>query len=296
VDNRSIAFLDSGIGSIPYARLFLSRNKKEKLILLADRENFPYGPKSKGELQEILVSLARKLKEEYDPKILVIACNTATISAIETLREAFPTLPIVGTVPAIKPAAQASKVRSIGVIGTERTIDEPYIMKLAAEFAPDCRIVKKASPSLVEFVERRGLKAGKGEVLSTLKPWVDYFVEEGADTLVLSCTHFLLLRDQFKTACSKISHPNSDNAYKGCKTDEGGCKDKISVFDSLEGVAKRIEFFLDEENLRAPPPDNGAPRPLLLVTGGKRQADFESAPYWEEISKRFGFTFKFFSV
>jgi len=110
MEERPVIFLDSGIGSIPYAHFFHLRNKNVKLILVADRANFPYGSKSKEKLTELLLSLVNELIKKFNPMLLVIACNTATISAIEALRTKFPNLPMVGTVPAIKPAALLSRL------------------------------------------------------------------------------------------------------------------------------------------------------------------------------------------
>jgi glutamate racemase len=117
MDNRPVIFLDSGIGSLPYAAYFHTRNPWEKLICVGDRANFPYGPKSKETLIDLVLSLAGKLIALYDPKIFAVVCNTASISCLSALRETFP-LPIVGTVPAVKPAVLASKKRRIGVLGT----------------------------------------------------------------------------------------------------------------------------------------------------------------------------------
>jgi glutamate racemase len=133
MDTRPVLFVDSGIGGIPYCRDFHERNPGERVVYLADRLRFPYGRREKAELVSILIALMEQLIPAVDPKITVLACNTATVSALEALRERFPSLPFVGTVPAGKPAALASTTGKVGVLGTERTIEEPYIRRLAAE-------------------------------------------------------------------------------------------------------------------------------------------------------------------
>jgi glutamate racemase len=131
MNSRPVLFLDSGIGGIPYCRRFQENNPQEALCYLADRLHFPYGTRNQKDLVLILTTLVEKLVKTVDPKIIVLACNTATVSALAELRQCFPGLPFVGTVPAVKPAMLASKTGTIGVLGTERTIEDPYIRRLA---------------------------------------------------------------------------------------------------------------------------------------------------------------------
>jgi len=263
MNDKPIIFLDSGVGGIPYADFFRSRNKCEKLVYAGDRENFPYGPRSKENVIELALSLAEKLVAFYDPKILVVACNAISVSALQALREGFPSLPVVGTVPALKPAIEKSRKRRIGVIGTQRAVEDPYIAELAAQLGPDCAIVGQAAPELVDFVERRWLAAGRAERLKAVEPWVKKITDKGADTLVLACTHFLLLKEEFLHAA----------------------KDSLMVFDSVEGVIKRVEALLDEEGgeLRSGAAKDAGP-PLMVVTGKRPLED-----HWEKLCRHFGF-------
>ena len=262
MDKRPILFIDSGFGGIPYAHFFRSRNKTEKLIYAADRANFPYGPRSKEEVIKIVLSFAQELIDHYDPKIIVVACNTASVSALLALRETFPTVPVVGTVPAIKSAVLASRKRRIGVLGTQRTIEDPYIAELAFQYGPDCEIFGEAAAELVDFVERRWFEAGSEERLLAVKPWIEKLRRKGADTLVLACTHFLLLADEFRIAAGN----------------------DLLVFDSVEGVCKRVESILDSEGLHADL-QNDAGAPVLIVTG-----DEPLETRWEKLAGVFGFT------
>jgi len=262
MDERPIVFFDTGIGGIPYVCFFRSQNKNEKLVYAADRENFPYGPRSREDVIELSISLVKKLLVLYDPKIVTVACNSISVSALESLRGEFPGLPFVGTVPAIKPAILGSRKKRIGVLGTQRAVEDPYIAELAALFGPDCSIVGVAAPELVEFVERRWLHADSIERLLAVKPWIEKFREKGADTVVLSCTHFLLLKEEFISAAG----------------------DDLQIFDSVEGVVKRVESILDEGKLRSSSTeDPGLPR--MMVTG---KVPLE--PHWEQLCQHFGFT------
>ena len=261
MDNRPVLFIDSGIGGIPCTHFFYSRNKSEKIIYVADRANFPYGPQKKEILVDLLLSLVGKIVAKYNPKILVVACNTASVSALSVLRENFIDIPIVGTVPAIKPAVKASSRRRVGVIGTKRTIEDPYIAELASKYGPDCSIFKEAAAELVDFVEYRWLAANSGERLDAVKPWIEKFRLMGVDAVVLACTHFFLLLEEFQNAAGN----------------------DLQIFHSLGGVSRRVEFLLDEKGLRSSPEKN-SDAPIVLVTG-------EQAPdgNWERLAEYFGF-------
>jgi len=262
MDNRPVLYYDSGIGGLYYGYCFSLKNPHEKTICLGDRANFPYGMKSKEELIELTISVTKKIIALFNPKIMALACNTASVSALNELREAYPDLPIVGTVPAIKPAAAASKKRCIGVLATKRTISDSYISELVKQYGPDCRTESIAAPELPEFLEHRWADAGKTEKYETAKYYIEKFRERGADTLVLACTHFPLMREEFEAAAG----------------------DEIKIFDSVEGIRTRIESLLDADNGRLRHDSNTVQKALMAVTG-----ESDPEPYWKKITSRFGF-------
>jgi glutamate racemase len=259
MDNRPILFLDSGIGGIPYACDFLKRNEYENVCYLADRENFPYGPRKKEEIASILIMLTEKMINRIDPKLAVIACNTASISALAPLRQNFPQLPFVGTVPAIKPAANACKSGKTGVLGTERTIRDIRALNLETG---DCEIFGYAAPELVEFVEKNIDVSNEKEKTEIVKKYINIFRERGIDSIVLGCTHFLYLLDEFRREAGP----------------------EIKIFDSLEGITNRIEFLLNENDgaLRAQK-DRAHTRKFILT--GIRPPE----PSWINRAKASGF-------
>lgn len=263
MDTRPVLFIDSGIGGVPYARFFRSRNRHEKLVYAADRANFPYGTRTRENIIELVLPFAGELVNCYNPKILAVACNAMSVSALSALREAFPGLPVVGTVPAVKPAVMASRKRRIGVLGTRRAVEDPYIAGLAAKHGPDCVVEGLPAPELVEFVERSWLTADRAERYLAVKPWIEKAHALGADALVLACTHFLLLKEEFLAAAG----------------------DTLMIFDSVEGVSRRIESILDGEggSLRSSP-EKDAPVPLCAVSGER-----PLEPHWAELCSRFGF-------
>jgi glutamate racemase len=235
--------LDSGIGVLPYYEHFHHANPDEALVCLSDRAYFPYGDKERQELILRLSRLLKRVRGYYRPKLAVLACNTASVSALASLRISFPDLPLVGTVPAVKPAVLASRKRHIGVLGTARTIDDPYIAELVAQCDPDCKLTAIAAPKLVDFVEKQYETSGAGERQRAVLPYIEQFRHAGADAIVLGCTHFLFLQDAFKAAA-----------------------EDMSIHDSVEGVSRRVEALLDQGGLRAEPGPPGR-KGVLLVTG-----------------------------
>ena len=247
--NKPVLFIDSGIGGLPYCRDFLNHNPHEEICYLADRQNFPYGQRKKEELISILILLIEKLIKTADPKIIVLACNTASVCALDSLRLHFPKIPFVGTVPAIRPAAKACETGKVGVLGTTRTIEDPYTQHLAEDCETQNGIHNQifgiAAPELVDFVEQRSEKAEEKEKTEMVKKYINLFRAEGVDTLVLGCTHFLYLIEEFKREAAP----------------------SIQVFDSIDGVTKRIEFLLDENNGELRAKENSHPVHQLFLTG-----------------------------
>jgi glutamate racemase len=261
-EERPVVFLDSGIGGIPYCREFAARNPNEPIVYLADRRNFPYGMRGRGELLDILDGLVRELAARENPKLIVLACNTASVSALSFLRERFPGLIFVGTVPAVKPAVMGTKTGRIGVLGTERTINDPYIAELAAAYGAGCQVMSIAAPELVDFVEYRWAQAGEEEKRRALIPYLERFRAAGVDGMVLGCTHFLFLLDEFRREAAP----------------------DITVYESVEGVVRRVESLLDagEGALRAA--GGGALRRRFYV----RLAGDPTGP-WESLARGLGF-------
>jgi glutamate racemase len=263
MDTRPLLFLDSGIGGIPYCRHFQLRNPGETLIYLADRAHFPYGKRQREELARIVPALMERVLEKADPKLVVVACNTATVSALEILRTQFPRIPFVGTVPAVKPAVLDSRSGVVGVLGTERTIGDPYTAELALKYRRDCRIRGIAAPELVEFIERRYGSAGVDEKRELVLGYVNKFRAAGVDAIVLGCTHFLFLLDEFRREAAP----------------------DIRVYDSLTGISGRLESLLDRDGrkLRSGT-DRAAEAGFFLITGA---AEPESS--WGEWAGGLGF-------
>jgi glutamate racemase len=215
-------------------------------------------------LSRLCCSLISRLCSVFSPRLVAVVCNTASVSALPALRKAFPDLPFVGTVPAVKPAVLSSRKGHIGVLGTSRTIGDPYIARLAARYAPDCAVTGIAAPELVKFVERRWDRADQEERRRVVAPYIEAFRRAGADALVLGCTHFLFLLEEFKFAA-------------------GG---DMTIHESVEGVSRRIEALLDEGEPRSAPAASGGEPPRLLVVTGNAEEEL-----WRRRAERFGLVF-----
>lgn len=242
----AIAILDSGIGGLPYLEAARAALPDESFVYIADRAGFPYGSKSRETVRDLVVGLIARLVEARAPKAVVIACNTASQAALEAARRANPRLPIIGTVPAIKPAVERSRGGIIGVLATAGAVEDPYLDSLVARYAGGRSVLREGAQDLVSFVERRAAVAGEDERRGAVAPYVRRLVEGGADVIVLACTHFLHLRDDIAAEAGPA----------------------VEVIDSRAGVVRRLRQVLSERGLLARNSD-GETRPpsRFLLTG-----------------------------
>lgn len=196
-----LLFLDSGVGGLSVLAPTRALLPNAPIVYVADSAGFPYGQRSEAEIAQRVPALLGRLVEQFRPRLAVIACNTASTIALDHARAALD-LPIVGTVPAIKSAAQMSKTRAIGVLGTQATVRQPYVDDLAARFAADCTIIRHGSPELVELAEAKlaGETIGVESVKAAARAIFEAAGGERIDTVVLACTHFPLLEDELRAA------------------------------------------------------------------------------------------------
>lgn len=189
-----IGVLDSGVGgfSVLYELIPLFRGSAE-FIYLADYAGHPYGEKTPSELERSLAALARRFFETYELDILVVACNTATTYGINAIRAAVD-CQVVGTVPAIKPAAARSSSKEILVLGTPLTSSGRYVRDLATKFAEGCQVTFAAVPELVQIVELKLSGTPPSEELVWQS--IARHMTKNTDTIVLGCTHFPFLRTE----------------------------------------------------------------------------------------------------
>ena len=241
--NDPILFFDSGVGGLSVLGRTRQLLPNAPIVYAADSAGFPYGKRSETEIASRVPALLGRLVERFRPRLAVIACNTASTIALDHVRSALD-LPVVGTVPAIKPAAEVSKTRVIGVLGTEATVRQPYVDDLAARFAADCTIVRHGSPELVELAEAKlaGEEVSVDAVRRATQPMFDAPEGDRIDTVVLACTHFPLLEDELRSA------------FPGMTYVDGG-----------PGIARRIAHLTREQPWPAAPSDG-----LMVFTGDTR--------------------------
>jgi glutamate racemase len=194
-----ILVFDSGVGGLTVAAEIAALMPSAPLLYLCDNDYFPYGTKPEAALVERVASVVAAAVARFAPRLVVIACNTASTVALPRLRAAI-TPPVVGVVPAIKPAAAASRNRVIGLLGTPGTVRRRYTQELIDQFAADCTVHRIGSAELVEMAEAklRGETVDGAALAGLLAGFFAPPSGVPADTIVLACTHFPLLKDELQ--------------------------------------------------------------------------------------------------
>jgi glutamate racemase len=187
----AIGVFDSGVGGLSVLRAIRTALPAEDLVYVADSGFAPYGDKSESYITERTLTLGNWLATS-GVKAVTVACNTATVVAIRHLRENTH-LPVVAIEPAIKPATNTTRSGVVGVLATTQTLQSESVARLCQEFGAGKRILLQPCPGWVEVVERADLHSQQTETL--LRQFVEPLLEQGADTLVLGCTHYPFLRE-----------------------------------------------------------------------------------------------------
>ena len=211
------AFIDSGTGGIPYMLYLKEKSPSSKCLYLADSRNFPYGQKTTEQITTCSSQAVSLVINNWQPKAIVIACNTISVTALNELRQQYPSVPIVGTVPAIKLAAEVTRNKKIGLLATNATVNHPYNKHLIAEFAADCEVFSRGDADLIAFIEHDLFTATAEEKRAAVQPAISFFKENDCDTIILGCTHFVHMAEIIQ-----------QEAGSGVK-----------VVDSREGVARQ---------------------------------------------------------
>jgi glutamate racemase len=187
----AIGVFDSGVGGLSVLRAIRAALPHEHLVYVADSGHAPYGDQSEAHITQRTLTVGNWLAEQ-GVKGITIACNTATVVAAKTLREQTH-LPVVAIEPAIKPAVALTRSGVVGVLATRQTVQSAAVARLVELYGADKRILLQGCPGLVEQVERADLHSLETEGL--LRQLITPLLEQGADTLVLGCTHYPFLRD-----------------------------------------------------------------------------------------------------
>ncbi|MDO6571818.1 glutamate racemase [Gilvimarinus sp. 2_MG-2023] len=229
----NILVFDSGVGGLTIVHEVRQHCPSVGIDYLSDNAGFPYGTKSEAFVIDRCVHLIQQTLELSDNPIdlVVVACNTASTLALPKLREVLD-LPIIGVVPAIKPAAEQSANQYFGVLATPGTVNRPYTKQLIREFASHCTVVSVGSSELVQIAENklRGVEPNKEALNAILAPLLtisrDNPTPEKLDTLVLACTHFPWLKTDIEAVLAR----------------------PIQVIDSGLAIARRVSSILNLDN------------------------------------------------
>ena len=243
-----ILFFDSGVGGLSVLGPTMRLLPQAPIVYVADNAAYPYGTRTEAEIASRVPALLGRLVERFQPRLAVMACNTASTIALEHVRSALD-LPVVGTVPAIKPAAEQSKSRVIGVLGTAATVRQPYVHDLAEQFASDCTMICHGSAELVDLAEAKlaGDEVSTEQVKAAVQPLFDQPNGDLIDVVVLACTHFRLLDAEIAEAFPRVT-----------------------LVDGGEGIARRIVHLTADQPWPAERPGGiavftgAAPRAPLL--------------------------------
>lgn len=242
MDARPVGIFDSGVGGLSVLRHFQHLAPNEHLVYFADTAFFPYGPRPAAEVRKRSFAIVQRLLQA-DVKLVIVACNTASAAAIADLRAAFP-LPFVGMVPGLKPATATSRSGRVAILATPGTLDGELYSRVVEEFGRSTTIANVPGHGLAGIVERgeTGTAAARRAVREALEP----AIREGADTVVLGCTHYHFLPDDIHAEFPEVA-----------------------LIDTSEPVARRAVQVLRELDLAAPVDQQGQ---LDLIVSGDRDA------------------------
>ena len=241
-----VLLFDSGVGGLSVLDEVHRLLPEMPVIYAADNAGLPYGTKSEAQIAARVSGLLGRMTERLHPRLVCIACNTASTIALAAVREVLE-VPIVGTVPAIKPAAALTATGTIGLLGTEATIRQAYVDRLAAEFAAGKRLLRFGASELVGAAEAKL----RGEAVD---PAVYARAAEGLraqpggeaiDTVVLACTHFPLVQPELAEAFGP----------------------GVQFVHGAEGIARRIAFLTQGQPMERSRPD------LALFTRGGTEVE-----------------------
>ncbi len=235
-----IGMLDSGVGGLSVLRQVQHLLPAEDVLFLADQAHVPYGPRPLDEVRGFSESIVRFLLDQ-GAKLIVVACNTASAAALRHLRSTFPQTLFVGMEPAVKPAAEATRTRKVGVLATPATFQGELFASVVERFAVGVRVLPQTLPGLVERIEAGDVTSP--QVRRILEAGIRPLIAEGVDTLVLACTHYPFVIPLIE----EIAGPG------------------VRVIDPSPAIARQVERLLGQHGLSASPGRRGA---VTLISTG----------------------------
>ena len=239
MDNRPVGAFDSGVGGLSIWRAIRKLLPQESMDFLADSGHVPYGEKTTAQLEDLTSGITRFLLDR-DAKMIVVACNTATVHAIGYLRETFPEIPFVGVVPVVKTLSRRTKTGTIAVLSTPATSKSPYLAGLIQEFAPDMHVVNVGCDGLENAIESGQVRTRTTTAL--LERHLAAVRDSDADVVGLGCTHYPFLRSRIKSMLGP----------------------GVRLYDPSRPVARRVRQLLEQRDALA---SNQQPSFRFYTTG-----------------------------
>jgi glutamate racemase len=240
MDNRPIGIFDSGVGGLSILSQIRTQLPNEDLIFLADQAHVPYGPRALHEVRTFAHGITDFLLENR-AKLIVVACNAASAAALHDLRSTYPSIPFVGMEPAVKPAAETTQSKVVGVLATTATFQGKLFASVVERFANNVTVLEQTLPGMVERIELGDLDGPKTREI--LAQGVLPLLEQGADTLVLACTHYPFIIPLL----SEVAGPD------------------VKVIDPSPAIARQTGRVLSQRDLTASPGKRGQ---LIYYTTG----------------------------
>ena len=244
IQNQFIGIFDSGVGGLSVSREIHRLLPQAPVYYIADQAHVPYGKRQLDEIFTFSLAISRFLISK-GAAVIVVACNTASAAALSALRETLPGTPFVGMEPAVKPATLQTESGIVGVLATPATFQGRMYSTLVERFAQNVRLLTNTLPGLVEAVERGELDAP--ETRRILEAAIKPMLAEGADTLVLGCTHFPFVLPLIR----EIAGPD------------------VKVIDPAPAIARRTAYLLEQGAITFV--DNGEARTAYATTGNLKK-------------------------
>jgi glutamate racemase len=235
-----VGIFDSGVGGLSVLREIRNLLPSQPLLFIGDQAHVPYGKRQLSEIQEFSFAITRHLLDD-GARLIVVACNTASAAALKALRLKFPDVPFVGMEPAVKPASQQTRNGVVGVLATPATFQGELYNTLVEKFARNVRILTGTLPGLVEEIENGNLDGPQTHAI--LEEAIRPMLAEGADTLVLGCTHFPFVLPLIR----EIAGP------------------QVNVIDPSPAIARRTKALLQDYGWENPPAE---PAAITFTTTG----------------------------
>ncbi|MFT6247416.1 MAG: glutamate racemase [Cognaticolwellia sp.] len=243
-----IAIFDSGVGGLSIAQCINHRLPNENLLYVADTLHAPYGDKTAEFIQQRVNEIAYWFIER-NAKAIVVACNTATVNAIDQLRKNI-SIPVIGVEPAIKPAVNLSKNKKVAILVTKATAENQRFLTLVAQYSHNSEVIIQPCPGLVELIEQDKKNSPECELL--LSKYLQPLLDKGVDTIVLGCTHYPLV----KGIINKI------------------CGANVIIMETALPVTEQLQRQLAQHNLINPSDKLGTTRFYSSKHGDMQQALF----------------------